>query len=268
MMKRISVVGLFALLSTMPAFNAPAEQGDNPLANAPTQYSADMVITRKTGSSGPPTSMHGPTSMGGPTSMHLYVDGTKRRTDRDINGGIITILRGDLSKSYTLIVSSKTYMEAPLDSRILKSGADLGKNLGIQEKVGTEEVNGELCDKYSLGSSKMPQISTGKMQMPQSSQPGLMNRGPSGFIWVGQSTHMMVKSDNPHYTVEWKNIKLGPPDASVFEVPADYKKVDRPKPAEVKPEEENSGGATPSGEPKSGGESPSPVASPTGEKSD
>jgi hypothetical protein len=255
MMKRIFGVGLFALVSTMLASNAPAEQGDNPLANAPTQYSADMVVTRKAGVSGVPTSAHAPPSMPGPMSMHLYVDGNKRRTDRDINGGVTTILRGDLNKSYTLKVSSKTYVEGPLDSRVLKSGADFGKSIGVLEKVGTEEVNGEVCDKYSFGSDTSKTV------------PGPMNRGPSRFIWVGQSTHMMVKSDNPSYTVEWKNIKLGPPDASVFEVPADYKKIERATSPQGKPDEEKSE-ATPSGELRSGDESPSPAASPAGEKSD
>jgi len=236
-MKRIFVVGVFAILSTMPAFNGSAEEGDDPLANAPTQYSADMVITRKAGR---------PTSMPAPAPMHVYVDGNKRRTDRDIQGGVITILRGDVNKRYILTVSSKTYIEAPMDPKMLGPVTASGKKMGIQEKVGTEEINGELCDKYSLGSNK------GKT--PQTGQRGPIDTGlPRGFIWVGQSTHMIVKSDNARYTVEWKNIKLGPPDASVFEVPADYKKAEKATPSEVTPEESPS---------------PSPAASPTGEKSD
>jgi hypothetical protein len=231
-MKRIFLVGLFALLSTIPAFKASAGEGDNPLANAPTQYSADMVITRKAVR---------PTSMPAPAPMHVYVDGNKRRTDRDIQGGIISILRGDVNKRYILTVSSKTYIEAPLTPGMLEPITASGKKMGIQEKVGTEEVNGELCDKYRLGSD------TGKT--PQTRQPGPVDSGrPRGFIWVGQSTHMIVKSDNSNYTVEWKNIKLGPPDASVFEVPADYKKAEQATPAPETPEE-----------------SPSPTASPTGE---
>jgi hypothetical protein len=229
-MKRIFVVGLFAILSTMPAFNTSAEEGDDPLANAPTQYSADMVITRKAVR---------PTSNPAPGPMHVYVDGNKRRTDRDIQGGVITILRGDVNKRYTLTVSSKTYIEAPLTPGLLEPVTASSKKMGIREKVGTEEINGELCDKYRLGSN------TGQTL----GQHGPVDSGrPRGFIWVGQSTHMIVKSDNSNYMVEWKNIKLGPLDASVFEVPADYKKAEQATPAPETPEE-----------------SPSPAASPTGE---
>ena len=49
-MKRLISAGLFTLVSILPAFNAPAEEtSDNPLANAPTQYSADLVVNRKMG---------------------------------------------------------------------------------------------------------------------------------------------------------------------------------------------------------------------------
>jgi hypothetical protein len=207
-------MGLFALLSTIPAFNAPAEEGDDPLAKAPTQYSADMVITRKTRP---------------PVTIHVYADGSKRRTDQESNGGVITILRGDLSMRYTLLVSRKTYMEMPLDPKTLKLQPGNASSKRIKEKVGTEEVNGELCDKYRLGSD------TGKT--PEIRQPGLTNQASvSGFIWIGQSTHMMVKTENANSAVEWKNIKLGQPDASVFEIPADYKKSEQSTPAAVKPE--------------------------------
>jgi hypothetical protein len=97
--------------------------------------------------------------------------------------------------------------------------------------------------------------------------------GVSGFIWVSQSTHMLVKSENSVTTAEWKNVKIGSPDSSVFEIPADYKKQETPsgvgaqkpesekspgeksgeqKPSEQKPNEENSNGQKSDGNKSSG----------------
>jgi hypothetical protein len=253
-MKRLISAGLFTFVSILPAFNAPAEEtSDNPIANAPTQYSADLLVTRKMGQQTAP-----------PTTLKIYVDGNKRRTDQG-NGGNIVILRGDLNKRYILTPSSKTYIEAPLDPRLLETTADWAKRLGIvHEKVGTEEINGELCDKYHYSSDPKKMLDAQKPMMPR--------RNVTGFIWVGQTTHMLLKSEDAISTAEWKNVKLGPPDASVFELPTDYKKSERPTlPTMRRPALPQLSPALPkSEEQKSGTESPSPSASasPAEEKPD
>ena len=259
-MKRLMSAGLFALVS-IPVFTAPAEETTDPLTNAPTQYSADLVVTRKVG---PPT----------PMTMKVYVDGNKRRTEREGNGGNIIILRGDLGKRYILTPGTKTYVEAPLDPRMLESPNDWAKRMGlVHEKVGTEEINGEACDKYQYSSNPK------KMANGQNNPAMPAARAMTGFIWVGQTTHMLVKSENAGSTAEWKNIKVGPPDASVFELPADYKKQEagqqfpfrRPgqKPVEQKSEEQKSRGQGPSPQLSASPEaSASPEESPSAQKSD
>ena len=242
-MKRLISAGLFTLVSILPAFIALAEDTPDPLAGAPSQYSADLVVSRK---------------VGPPMTIKVYVDGDKRRTDQGVPGGNIIILRGDLTKRYILTPSSKTYMELPLDPRMLETPTDWAKRMGlIHEKVGTEEVNGELCDKYRYATDPKK---TGNAQ----NQPTMPMRAQiTGFIWVGQSTHMLVKSENGGSTAEWTNIKIGPPDASVFEVPSDYKKAESrfklqgQKPGEQQKPELKLGGESPS---------PSPSASPSDEK--
>jgi len=207
-MKRLFATGLLALVSILPTFNTPGEEtSDDPLAKMPTQYSADLITTRKGGT---------------PVSTRVYVDGNKRRTESDSNGGTVIIQRGDLNEQYILTSSSKTYLERSLGRRGSVSPAERYKRLGIA-KTGTEEVNGELCDKYRYGTDR--QIA----QIPEVRvAPALRNRPRvSGFIWVSPSTHMIVKSENPGSTSEWKNIKIGPQDASLFEVPADYKKAEQ-----------------------------------------
>jgi outer membrane lipoprotein-sorting protein len=261
-MKRLMSAGLFALVSIIPAFTAPAEDATDPLANAPTQYSADLVVTRKVGQQTPMT-------------MKIYVDGNKRRTETGATGNVI-ILRGDLSKRYVLTPSGKTYMEAPLDPRVLESPNEWAKRMGlVHEKVGTEDVNGETSDKYSYASDpKKSMAGQNKPAMPAA-------RAVTGFIWVGQKTHMLVKSENEVTSAEWKNIKIGPPDASLFELPADYKKIEAGRPFQMQPQAQKSEEQK-SEEQKSGGQSPSPTpavsaspeasvspeASPSAQKSD
>jgi hypothetical protein len=255
-MKRLISAGFLTLVSILPAFSAQAEETkDNPLANAPTQYSCDLVLSRKAGP---------------PMTMHIYVDGNKRRTERDGAGGNIVILRGDLNKRYILTPASKTYLEGALDPRMLESPADWAKRMNIvHEKVGTEDVNGETCDKYSYTSGAPTPATQNKPAMPAM-------RSMTGFIWIGQTSHMLVKSENAGSTAEWKNIKVGAPDASLFELPADYKKQEigrqlpgRPgfqlpqvkKPEEQKPADQKSEEEKPA-EQKPEAQSPSPSASP------
>jgi hypothetical protein len=248
-MKRLFAVGLFTLLSINPLFTAPAQEKiDNPLANAPTQYSADLVVSRKVGT---------------PVTLRVYSDGNKRRTEQPQgqNGGTVVILRGDLGKRYILNPGTKTYAELPLDAKMLESTAEWSKRLGIvHEKVGTEDLNGETCDKYRFSVDQKSQDAQ-KQQMPRPQV------GVSGFIWVSQSTHMLLKSENSITTAEWKNVKIGSPDSSLFELPADYKKQETFNGAGAqKPESEKSPGEK-SGEQKSPEQKPNEENS-NGQKSD
>jgi hypothetical protein len=253
-MKRLFAVGLFTLLSINPLFTAPAEEkSDNPLADAPNQYSADLVVSRKVGT---------------PVNVRVYIDGNKRRTEQAANGGTIVILRGDLGKRYILNTAAKTYMEMPLDPRMLESTADWSKRLGIvHEKVGTEDINGETCVKYRFSADpSKTQNGKGPQQLMPRAQGSV-----TGFIWVGQSTHMLLKSENPVSTAEWKNVKLGAPDASLFELPADYTKQETPNPnqfGQQKPTGDKSD-TEKSGDQKSSDEKPSPTEGKSdGQKSD
>ena len=246
-MKRLFAVGLFALLSINPLFAAPAEEkSENPLTDAPTQYSADLVVSRKVGT---------------PVNVRVYIDGNKRRTEQAANAGPIIILRGDLGKRYILNTGTKTYLELPLDPRMLESAADWSKRVGIvHEKVGTEDINGETCVKYRFSTDPS------KAQIPQRPQQLMPRASVTGFIWVAQTTHMLLKMENPVSTTEWKNVKLGAPDASLFELPADYTKQEAP--AQFGGQKPAGADANKSGDQKPNEVKPSLSPSPTEEKSD
>lgn len=75
------------------------------------------------------------------------------------------------------------------------------------KKVGTETVNGRSCDKWEFTDKK----------------------GGTTTSWFDQKLHFPIKTVNADgASVEFTNIKEGAPDASVFEVPAGYRKLDVP----------------------------------------
>lgn len=71
------------------------------------------------------------------------------------------------------------------------------------KKVGTETVNGYLCDKWEF---------TGKENQT---------------VWIAQQLHFPIKTVRQDgTTIEFSNIKQGPQDAGLFQVPAGYTKLD------------------------------------------
>ena len=152
----------------------------------------------------------------------MYVDGDKRRIEQDTNnGGLVVILRGDVHMMYTVLVARKLYRVTAFDPKSIKSFdvSELAKEIGVtREKVGTETINGAVCDKYHYSSDvDKGQGSTKKAESRLSA---------SGFIWVSQSSHLPVKSETETATTVWQNLSTGPQDPSLFMPPADYKPIE------------------------------------------
>jgi hypothetical protein len=206
-MKRLFVPSLFFSLVVMTAFQTEAQTGANPFAGAPSQYSVDVVTTREAGT---------------PFLIRMYVDGTKRRTEQETNnGGLVVILRGDVNMMYTVLVARKLYRVSSFDPNSIKSFdvSELAKEMGVsREKVGTETINGEVCDKYHYSSDPVKEHGSTKS--------GQSHRSSSGFVWISQSTHLPVKSETDTATTVWRNLNVGPQEPSLFMPPTDYKPID------------------------------------------
>jgi hypothetical protein len=206
-MKRLFVPGLFFSLIITSAFQAKAQTTASPFAGAPSQYSVDVITTRQSGA---------------PFLIRVYVDGAKRRTEQQTNNGrLVVILRGDVNMMYTILVARGLYRVSAFDPKSLKSFdvSELAKEIGVNgERVGTETINGEVCDKYHYSSD------AGKEQ--GSTKSGESHLPTSGFIWVSQSTHLPVKSETATATTIWQNLNLGQQEPSLFVPPADYKLID------------------------------------------
>jgi hypothetical protein len=197
-MNRLLVLSLFSSLLITTAFLAEAQTKAIPFAGAPTQYSVDVVTTRK---------------LGTPLLIRMYVDGAKRRTEQETNnGGLVVILRGDVHMMYTVLVARKLYRVSSFDPKLIEpfDVTQLAKEIGVtREKVGTETINGEACDKYHYSSD------TGKEK-----------GSTSGFVWISQSTHLPVKSETAMATTVWQNLKVGPQEFWLFLPPTDFKPIE------------------------------------------
>ena len=204
-MKRLFVQSLLFFLIVMPAFPTKGQTG--PFAGAPSQYSVDVTTTRKSGT---------------PFLIKMYVDGVKRRTEQETNNGeLVVILRGDVKTMYTLIVARKLYRISSFEPKSIQSFdvSELAKEVGVtREKVGTETINGQVCDKYIYSSDTAKEQSSAKSDKTR--------RSSSGFVWISQSTHLPVKSETDTATTVWSNLQVGPQDPSLFNPPADYKPID------------------------------------------
>jgi hypothetical protein len=154
-------------------------------------------------------------------SGKMYFGSAKMRVDssmpqgRQGMGQMIMII--DMSKQtmYMLMPQQHMYMEMntnqqnnPMASRAPKPPSydpnhPCGPDMTCQ-KVGTETVNGRVCDKYaSTGSSG------------------------TSTAWIDQKLHFPIKTlDANGNAWQLSNIQEGQQDASLFEIPSGYTKMD------------------------------------------
>lgn len=77
-------------------------------------------------------------------------------------------------------------------------------NPGTCKKVGDETVNGREAVKYT----------------------GALENGDTGTAWIDRKLRFAIKWDGEKGAAELQNIKEGPQDAKLFDIPSDYEKLD------------------------------------------
>jgi hypothetical protein len=77
-------------------------------------------------------------------------------------------------------------------------------NPGTCKKIGDDTVNGRAAVKYS----------------------GAMENGDTGTAWIDRQLNFVIKWEGEKTVAELQNIQEGPQDASLFEVPSKYQKLD------------------------------------------
>jgi outer membrane lipoprotein-sorting protein len=170
----------------------------------PQPFSADFTTTSVTG--------------GEMNSGKIYFALPKMRMESSSKGqDSVIIMNQSIQTVYILMPKQRMYIESHTDQQnpMMRQGPkaptsfDPNHPCGADEKcekAGTETVNGRVCDKW---------VTTGA-------------KGTS-TAWIDQKLSFPIKSQSANGEI-WQltNIKEGKPDASLFEVPAGYRKMDIP----------------------------------------
>ena len=186
-LKLTLVLGFCSFLSPLPADDIVSPFAANK------QFSADQTVTTANMT----------------MTTKVYSDNGKMRTETNASGmQMVSIVRPDQQKIYSVMVAQKMVMEMPYDPskaapQMTSSGQD-----GKFELVGPDTVNGIACNKYKVTSKD----------------------NKTSFMWIDTAKKTPVKmaaSDNS-YSVTWSNYKVGPQDPSLFEPPTDYQVMKMP----------------------------------------
>jgi hypothetical protein len=155
------------------------------------------------------------TKAGGMThSSKFYFGKDKWRMDSEALGvKSITIARLDKNVVWILMPQTKMYMEQELKDEELVGKVNKLPGEVERKKVGTEKIDGVLCDKYKI--VYKPEGAAGKAVVYQ---------------WISKD-NIPVKAAAPDgsWSSVYKNIKIGKQPASLFELPAGYNKFKMPK---------------------------------------
>lgn len=152
--------------------------------------------------------------------------GTKSRVENAGMHGVITISLGDSKKTIMMNTSSKVYSEQVHQERDQMPNMYDPDVVFDKKKVGNETIDGHPCVKYDT-------------VYYRKSKPDEKHKAT---IWEAQDLKEfpiqmeITVPANPKYPgsggkmlIKYKDVKLGSATASMFEVPAGYKKVNSPQ---------------------------------------
>lgn len=160
-------------------------------------FSADQVVTKD----------------GKTTTAKVYATPTSMRTEGVQDGKkYITILLYDRKVLWSLMPDEKMYFEMPIPAgaQVAAGMKEMMKGVQVkQESLGSEQVGGYHCDKTRMT---------------------VTWQGVTGTTieWAAKELGGFVVKKQDETTgelTEYKNIRLGPQDPSLFELPAGYKKM-------------------------------------------
>jgi len=152
------------------------------------------------------------------SSGKIYMSGNKWRMDMSGYGQkVVTIVRQDKKVVYMLMPAQKMYMEQKYTEEYARGMGDMTKGMGVagkveHKKIGTEKVSGIMCDKY-----KITQDIGGQKTVL--------------YQWIAKDHLFPIKSASADgsWSTEFRNFKPGKQPASLFELPAGYKKFKMPE---------------------------------------
>jgi hypothetical protein len=143
----------------------------------------------------------------------VYLDGTKRRVEQTINGVTrISIWRPDLGEVYGIEWDAQTYTSHTITTeRITTLCADVEEDVEW-EYVATEPFGSRTVEVYDIFTERTERR--------------------RARVYVDSETHIRWKEvtfnklGREVMTIETKNVAIGPPPSSVFELPPGLRKLD------------------------------------------
>jgi hypothetical protein len=179
-----------AIVACVAAFAAPSRAAPLPVPTA--EYSADRVIESEAGT------MQG----------KVYATKDKERTETTMQGMTsVMIIRRDKKLGYMLMPMQKMYRQMDFGQAQQQSGSQPADDVDISE-VGSETIEGQATTKYKLV---------------------LKDGSAGGFMWITRDgivmkmdTLMKSGRKKTRMTITLQNLKIGPQDPALFEVPAGY----------------------------------------------
>ncbi|MFH1876411.1 MAG: hypothetical protein ABH865_05940 [Candidatus Omnitrophota bacterium] len=144
-------------------------------------------------------------STGGSISGKIYVAGQKSRIEAAQG---ISIVRMDKNVMWVLMPEQAMYMEQALTPEIMSANA-AEKVPGEIKRIsmGTEMIDGKSAEKFKVS------------YMIQGTQAVMYQWYVPGF-----SMPVKMAAENGSWVTEYRNISVGPQDASLFELPGGLKK--------------------------------------------
>ena len=203
----MSIIRLFPLffgVLLLPFVASPTVAGEFPYAKV--DYSADLVMESRTGPNAAPEAM----------TMKVYFSKGKQRSEI-LQGGLRTVVIMDLKdeSSVVLMEKQKTYMMVPSEQNSpthMMHQEDLKMT-----KIGTETVNGVKAIKYKVENrDEDGGHFSGHYWLTADNVPVRME---------GEDVNMGERSQ---IKVDYKNIKIGKQDPSLFTIPPGYTAMSMP----------------------------------------
>jgi hypothetical protein len=170
------------------------------LAQVATPFSADTKTTSK----------------GSVIAGKMFMSGAKMRMEMNIGGRqVISIVDSAARVMYSIMPEQHMYMEMHTDQMMAGRQQPTVKPYdpanpcaneagATCKKVGTETVNGRMCDRWEFTGGK----------------------GGPRTVWIDQRVHVGVRTISGDTTIDVYNIQESPQPASLFVVPPGYTKMD------------------------------------------
>lgn len=153
-------------------------------------------------------------------SMPIARMGAKMRGENPMMQGLVSLHLMESQKQIMMSSVNKTYMEQPLEPQQAPS-LDDPRVVVEKKEIGSETIDGHACIKYDS-------VFYMKDNPSEKYKAVLWEAKDLGGLVVRNETTLppgKAGKGGQKFVTELKNVKLGAANASMFEVPKDYRKV-------------------------------------------